>query len=95
MANGILECIKKSMVSRLREVFLPLYSAVSSPDLEYCIQFWAPQFSKTRELLESVHQRATKRINVLEPLLGKAETWNCSAWRRQDCEGIVSILISI
>jgi len=71
--GGILEHVKKSLASRLREVILPLYSALVRPPQEYCVQFWALQFKKNGELIQGRQWRARKVMKGMEHFLNEEE----------------------
>ena len=66
--NCILDCIKRSMTSRIREAILHLYSVLVRPHLEFCVHMWSLQYKRDIDLLEHVHRRATKMIYGMEHL---------------------------
>ena len=66
-ANHILDCIKRIVASRVREVILSLCSALVRPHLEYCVQMWSPQYRREMDLLH-MQRRATEMIHGMEQL---------------------------
>jgi len=80
-ATGILECIKKNVVRRLREVLLPLYSALLRSHLRYCVRFWAPQFKTSHSIVGYLElKRMHKDLQVQlqkkkKELLKRVQQW--------------------
>ena len=67
-ANGMLAFIARGIEYKSREVLLRLYRALVRPQLEYCVQFWAPYLRKDILALEGVQRRFTRLIPELRGL---------------------------
>lgn len=66
--GSILGCIRKGIASSLREVILPLWSALVRTHLKCSDQLWAPQNKGDLDTLEQVQQRALKMAEGQEHL---------------------------
>ena len=67
-ANSMFGCIKKTIVSRSRDVILPFYSAPVRTHLEYFVQFWALPLRKRQGSSIRTPVEATKMTKILEHL---------------------------
>lgn len=65
-AKFILGCIKHCIVCQSKEVILPLYLLLVWSHLEYCIQFWAPQYRK-----DVKHQTKATKVNKASKKSGR------------------------
>ena len=59
-ANDLLRCIKYSTASPSKEVIVPCYIALVWPHLEYCEQFWAPQYKKEHKTIRECPKEGYK-----------------------------------
>lgn len=62
--NGILGCIRRSIISRSREVLRPLCSALLRPHLELCVQCWALQYKTDMDIQKRVQQKKTEKAET-------------------------------
>lgn len=47
------------------------YSALVSPHLRFCVQFWALQYKRGMDMLEHIHEQCTVMVKGLEQLMYK------------------------
>ena len=64
----VLGMIKRTIISREKEIILELYKSLVRPHLEYCVQVWSPYLRQDVERLEKIQRRATKMIRGLGSL---------------------------
>ena len=76
--NRVLGLIKRTLISRDKDIILRLYKTLVRPHLEYCVQAWNPFYKRDIELLEKVQRRATKVIKGLGNLKYEDRLQKCN-----------------
>ena len=61
--NNFVRLIRRTIMYKEKQLIVPLYKAIVSPHLEYCIQAWRPYRKKDIDKLERIQRRATKMIS--------------------------------
>ncbi len=67
-ARGMLYFIKRSFTCRTKGIFVPVYSALVRPHLEYTIQANCPYLKKDTIHLERIQRAATRWVKGLRGL---------------------------
>ena len=75
--NQILRLIRRPIMYKEKQLIVPLYKAIVSPHLEYCIQAWRPYRKKDIDKLERIQRRATKMIPELRDLSYESHLLQC------------------
>ena len=68
-ANRILGMINRSIVTKSKDIILPLYRTLVRPHLEYCIQAWRPYLKQDIDKLEKVQKRA---VNMMTDVIAQS-----------------------
>lgn len=61
-ANRMTRLIRKAVVSREKDVIMPLYKALVRPVMEYAVAVWSPQYIGCKKKMEGVQRRCLKII---------------------------------
>jgi len=69
--------IRRTVVSRDKDIILNLYKTLVRPHLEYCVQVWSPYMQKDKDVLEKVQRRATRMIRGYRTLTYEERLERC------------------
>lgn len=61
-ARSMLAFMRRTFKRLSPEIFLPVYSALVRPPLEYCVQAWSPNSARDIDAIEKVQEIATRNI---------------------------------
>src|SRR6218665_3714774 len=76
-ANKVLGMIRRTVVSKDKNIILNLYKTLVRPHLEYCVQMWNPYMQKDKDMLEKVQRRATRMIRGYRTLTYEERLERC------------------